>query len=264
MTFRSCARQLPTAMPPARPPGSTRFQQPVLSPRRSPPTFCNGSTAQGCHVPASGAPNRGTQRTLDVHDRPGTVSRAGSGTTARAVDQRAFETRFATLSSASRAGWATGCLLLYGVPYSRSDPLGDHRAACATSGVLAVATVCQEAGARMARNVRAWLAMCVLADMNLPILVPDVPRNDPLPLPCLSGTGFRLRWIPPASALSLAPVSNSRGADSAYPELLRRGPQRLRVLACETGGRWSDESPASACLLAFLSMGQLKVCSGRA
>ena len=51
------------------------------------------------------------------------------------------------------------------------DPLGDHRAACATSGALAsralpleraVARVCQEAGARVARNVR-------LADMNLPV-----------------------------------------------------------------------------------------------
>ncbi|OLQ00142.1 hypothetical protein AK812_SmicGene17239 [Symbiodinium microadriaticum] len=29
---------------------------------------------------------------------------------------------------------------------------------------------------------------------------------------------------------------------AAYPELLRRGPQRLCVLACETGGRWNDES----------------------
>ena len=28
----------------------------------------------------------------------------------------------------------------------------------------------------------------------------------------------------------------------AYPELLRPGPQRLCVLACEVGGRWSAES----------------------
>ena len=57
----------------------------------------------------------------------------------------------------------------------RLDPLGDHRAACATCGVLAsralslervVARVCQEAGARVARNVR-------LADMNI-----DVPVSD--------------------------------------------------------------------------------------
>ena len=29
---------------------------------------------------------------------------------------------------------------------------------------------------------------------------------------------------------------------AAYPELLRPGPQRLCVLACEAGGRWSAES----------------------
>ena len=58
------------------------------------------------------------------------------------------------------------------------DPLGDHRAACATSGALASrafplervgARVCQEAGARVARNV------CP-ADMNLSIPVPDARR----------------------------------------------------------------------------------------
>ena len=57
----------------------------------------------------------------------------------------------------------------------RLDPLGDHRAACANAGVLAsralpleraVARVCQEAGARVARKVR-------LADMNI-----DVPVSD--------------------------------------------------------------------------------------
>ena len=56
-------------------------------------------------------------------------------------------------------------------------PAGDHRAACANSGALAsralpleraVARVCQEAGARVARNMR-------LADINLPVPVAD-PR----------------------------------------------------------------------------------------
>ena len=58
------------------------------------------------------------------------------------------------------------------------DPLGDHRSACATSGVLAtralplehaVARVCREAGARVARHVR-------LADMNLDVPVSDERR----------------------------------------------------------------------------------------
>ena len=57
----------------------------------------------------------------------------------------------------------------------RLDPLGDHRSACATSGVLAsralplehaVACVRREGGARVARNVR-------VADMNI-----DVPVSD--------------------------------------------------------------------------------------
>ena len=58
------------------------------------------------------------------------------------------------------------------------DPLEDHRAACANSGALAsralpleraVARVCQEAEARVARNMR-------LADMNLPVPVADARR----------------------------------------------------------------------------------------
>ena len=58
---------------------------------------------------------------------------------------------------------------------ARLDERGDHRSACATSGVLAarappleraVARVCQEAGAHVVRNVR-------LANMNL-----DVPVHD--------------------------------------------------------------------------------------
>ena len=60
----------------------------------------------------------------------------------------------------------------------RLDPLGDHRAACANSGVLAsralpieraLARVCQEAGARVVRNMR-------LADMNLDVPVGDERR----------------------------------------------------------------------------------------
>ena len=58
------------------------------------------------------------------------------------------------------------------------DSLGDHRTARATSGVLstralplehAVARVCREAGARVARHVR-------LADMNLDVPVSDERR----------------------------------------------------------------------------------------
>ena len=60
----------------------------------------------------------------------------------------------------------------------RLDQLGDHRAACANSGVLAsralpleraLARVCQEAGARVVRNMR-------LADMNITVPVSDERR----------------------------------------------------------------------------------------
>ena len=40
------------------------------------------------------------------------------------------------------------------------------------------------------------------------------------------------------AALAIA----ERRKRAAYPEFLRRGPQRLCVLACEIGGRWNDES----------------------
>ena len=40
------------------------------------------------------------------------------------------------------------------------------------------------------------------------------------------------------AALAIA----ERRKRAAYPELPRRGPQRLCVLACEIGGRWNDES----------------------
>ena len=61
------------------------------------------------------------------------------------------------------------------VGHGQLDVLGDHRAACATFGVLstpalllehAVARVCREGGARVARDVR-------LTDMNLDVPVAD-------------------------------------------------------------------------------------------
>ena len=105
-------------------------------------------------------------------------------TAAPASDKRALDLHLPYIDAASRA-----LLLSQAEPHAarapvaprtcacrgRLGPLGDHRAACATSDVLAsralpleraVAMVCQEAGARAARNVR-------LADMNI-----DVPVSD--------------------------------------------------------------------------------------
>ena len=135
---------------------------------------------------------------------------------ARACDERTYETHLSHLTSASRAlllsqagPFASRALNLLptrndvAIPSAQFrvlllrrlrlplplaprrcschgvlDSLGDHRTACATSGVLstralplehAVARVCREAGARVARHVR-------LADMNLDVPVSDERR----------------------------------------------------------------------------------------
>ena len=148
------------------------------------------------------------------------------------------------------------------------DPLGDHRAACANSGALAsralpleraVARVCQEAGARVARNMR-------LADMNLPVPVADARRIEivcnGLPLwhgaqlavdtTCVSPVPRSGEPRPgadsqPGLALQLATRRKRR---ETYPELSRSPRCRLVVFAVETGGRWGPEPTAFLRLLA--------------
>ena len=133
---------------------------------------------------------------------------------ARACDESARARRiFLTSRAAAVAGWATLCpshhrraharsrvLSECAVPRSapaapapapatRPDAFGDHRAVRATSGVLAaragppkraVAWVCREAGARVARNVR-------VADMNI-----DVPVADDRRIEVMGSRGQRL------------------------------------------------------------------------
>ena len=80
-----------------------------------------------------------------------------------------------------------------------SDPLGDHRAACPTAGVLcarsaplesAAARVCREAGARVASNV-------LLRDMNIDAPALDARRIEVLwPMASRFGTGRRLSLTP--------------------------------------------------------------------
>ena len=81
------------------------------------------------------------------------------------------------------------------------DPLGDHRAACAQSGVLrarggpferAAARICREGGARVTTNTR-------LADLALSACLPK-PELDPAPQ--LSAQPRHLLWCP-AGLLSL-------------------------------------------------------------
>ena len=108
------------------------------------------------------------------------------------------------------------------------DVLGDHPAACATAGVLAsrtipleraLARVCREAGARVARNVR-------LADMNLDVPVQDARRIEVVcnGLPLWHGEQLAVdssvpsagmaspgpTWMPiPASLLPRPPAANN-------------------------------------------------------
>ena len=142
----------------------------------------------------------------------------------------------------------------------RLDSLGDHRAACATSGVLAsralpleraVARVCQEAGARVARNVR-------LADMNI-----DVPVSDDRRIEVVAN-GLSL-WHGAQQAVDatiVSPVTRAgdaqpgadvhpgRAVDAAarrkrhqtYPELVRARRCRLVVVGVEVGGRFGAEA----------------------
>ncbi|OLP88685.1 hypothetical protein AK812_SmicGene29924 [Symbiodinium microadriaticum] len=120
-------------------------------------------------------------------DEPSDCLRGWQRTAAHSCDERALEMQLSALTPASRA-----LLLSQAGPHSARaltvpptsedvsiprplDEYGDHRAACATSGILAsravpieraIARVCQEAGARFGRNV-------ALAAMNL-----DVPIHD--------------------------------------------------------------------------------------
>ena len=81
------------------------------------------------------------------------------------------------------------------------DPFGDHRAACARSGVLwgcgcplerAAARVCREAGARVTSNTR-------LADLNLQVDRVDDRRLESWPMASHCGGASNLQWTQPLS-----------------------------------------------------------------
>ena len=142
----------------------------------------------------------------------------------------------------------------------RLDPLGDHRAACANAGVLAsralpleraVARVCQEAGARVARNVR-------LADMNIDVPVSDDRRIEVvangLPLWHGSQQAIDATIVSPVTRAGEAqPGADARPGQAlvgaarrkrrqTYPELVRARRCRLVVVGVEVGGRFSTEA----------------------
>ena len=164
----------------------------------------------------------------------------------------------------------------------RLDPLGDHRAACATSGVSptraqllehALARVCREAGARVARNVR-------VADMNIDVPVSDARRIEVVcnGLPFWHGTQLAVdatlvspltREGQPQPAADAQPgVALARAAQRkrrhTYPELLRARRCRLVVSGIETGGRWSEEAVTFLRLLAQARVASAPVAVRRA
>ena len=148
------------------------------------------------------------------------------------------------------------------------DPLGDHRAACAQSGVLrarggplerAAARICREGGARVTTNTRA--------------------RGSQHPHPVQSRRsshrGYR-QWVTVWGGSQLAvdttlvsPLTRSgeprsrggtfagaalqdarRTKERTYPELLRNRRCRLVVLGIEVGGRCSNEASSFVRMLA--------------
>ena len=148
------------------------------------------------------------------------------------------------------------------------DPFGDHRAACATSGVLptralplqhAVARVCREAGARVARNVR-------LADMNVDVPIADARRIEVVAngLPLWHGSQLALdaTIVSPLTRLGEAhpradvqpgcavTAAAHRKRHHTYPELARARRCRLVVVGVEIGGRFGTETVQLLRLLA--------------
>ena len=161
------------------------------------------------------------------------------------------------------------CSAAWRLPKHRQlDPFGDHRAACATSGVLptralplehAVARVCREAGARVARNVR-------LADMNVDVPVADARRIEVVAngLPLWHGSQLALdaTIVSPLTRLGEAHpradvqpgcaviAAARRKRHQTYPELARARRCRLVVVGVETGGRFGTETVQLLRLLA--------------
>ena len=139
------------------------------------------------------------------------------------------------------------------------DALGDHRAACATTGVLAtraptleraVAQICREAGARVARNV-------AVADMNVDNALADGRRIEVVANGLQAFHGQQLA----IDATCISPISRAgaphpgtrtdpgRAAQHAelrkrrrYPELTAARRCRLVVVAVEVGGRWGPDA----------------------
>ena len=142
------------------------------------------------------------------------------------------------------------------------DSLGDHRAACAQSGVLrsrggplerAAARVCREAGARVTTHTR-------LADLNVQHVQHINDRRievianglalwggaqlavDTTLVSPLTRAGEPRRRVGRFAAAALHDARKAK--ERTYPELVRNSRCRLVVLGIEVGGRWSEEAAA--------------------
>ena len=131
------------------------------------------------------------------------------------------------------------------------DAYGDHHAACPRTGLLARrAKPLEHAWARFAREAvgpegqvvpQQWLART------------SAPGVDPSDRRRLDFVAYRASPLGETLCCDVTLVSAltrdvamlavaERRKRAAYPEQLRRGPQRPRALACEAGGRWNTES----------------------
>ena len=141
------------------------------------------------------------------------------------------------------------------------DPCGDHRAACARSGLLARrAPLIEQAWVRVCREALGGEGRVVpqqwLARTTAPGVGEDDRRRLDLVVYGATRHGFALccdvTLVSPLRANGSPHPRTTREDGAAimtarrrkrerYPELLRPGPQRLVVLACEAGGRWAAE-----------------------
>eukprot|EP00434_Breviolum_minutum_P028296 symbB.v1.2.025033.t1/scaffold2409.1/size79984/1 len=141
------------------------------------------------------------------------------------------------------------------------DPYGDHRAACARSGLLARrAPLLEQAWVRVCREgvggegrvvPQQWLARTTAPGVRdddrrrLDLVVYGATRHgSALCCDVTLVSPLRANGHPqPRTAREdgAALVTARRRKRDRYPELLRPGPQRLVVLACEIGGRWAAE-----------------------
>ena len=141
------------------------------------------------------------------------------------------------------------------------DPYGDHRAACARSGLLARrAPLLEQAWVRVCREglggegrvvPQQWLARTTAPGVReddrrrLDLVVYGATRHGAaLCCDVTLVSPLRANGHPqPRTAREdgAALVTARRRKRDRYPELLRPGPQRLVVLACEIGGRWAAE-----------------------